>query len=282
MDREMNCAERRFVAYLRNNGYAWQYEPDYAVELGVEVAADTRPDFLVSLDERRCVCEVRQFETTQIRDRLEKLGGYGVLSEKQVYGPLRYALVEKAEQLAPLAGTGVPLVIVLSNPLQADVQLDFHHVTAAMFGNPKWRMALDLKRGEAVGPSSTVLEDYGAFRSVIETKAGREVVNRSPHVSAVATLHQREYAQDFREQMMAKQPARDRSSEAAVKAAFAAMEEIRAAEEAGQIPEGKYHWLHVYELDGEEASPLPREWFAGRRDSRYGFQGDGRYAEVVR
>lgn len=55
---------------------------------------------------------------------------------------------------------------------------------------------------------------------------------------------------------------------------------IREAEAAGQVPAGEYHWLEVYELDGDQAPPLPPDWFTGPRDKRYGFQSGGGYAEI--
>jgi hypothetical protein len=55
---------------------------------------------------------------------------------KTAYGPLRLGIIEKGDQLRSLAGAGVPLLIVLANPLNADVMLDPHHVMAAMWGTP--------------------------------------------------------------------------------------------------------------------------------------------------
>ena len=66
----------------------------------------------------------------------------GVLSDKDVYGRARFALVEKARQLEPLAVCSLPLVIVLSNPDAVFVPLDSAHMTSVLFGNPKWTIPI--------------------------------------------------------------------------------------------------------------------------------------------
>lgn len=64
---------------------------------------------------------------------------------------------------------GLPLVIVLANPLQADVMLDDHHVLAAMWGNPAFVIPIDTTTGaQAEGRESFLrLEDYGVFASPV-------------------------------------------------------------------------------------------------------------------
>lgn len=103
---DLNEAELRFAAYLDEHGYTWKHEPDYQAELELPAPLTTKPDFLIDRGGHRAVGEVRQFETAHIWDRLVKSGGHAALSPKEVYGPLRSGIFEKAKQLCPLAGVG--------------------------------------------------------------------------------------------------------------------------------------------------------------------------------
>jgi len=144
------------------------HEPDYQAEFELRAPLATQPDFLVARGGRRAVGEVRQFETTKIRDRLAE-SRYGSLSPQEVYGSLRSGIWEKAEQLRPLAGLDVPLPVVLANPLGADVMLDEHHVQAAMWGNPGVVMPIDTTTGGLAEGHETYwkLENYGVFASPV-------------------------------------------------------------------------------------------------------------------
>jgi hypothetical protein len=268
-------SEQRFVDYLESRGYEWLYEPDYQEVLGLPTRLDVRPDFLVSRGDRRVICEVRQFEKGAIDRELEG-AGFRSLSDKDVYGRARLALVEKAEQLKPLADCGLPLVIVLSNPVGAFVSLDSDDMVSVIFGNPKWTFPIDSKSGAQAGPTSLIAEDFGAFVSRQSHEGGERFVWRHPHISAVATLHERTNERDFIDQMIASHPRRDDSREAAALAAIAAVEEVNEAREAGRIPDGAYQWLDIFELD-KGRYPLPRDFFAGPRDARYGFRSEEMY-----
>jgi hypothetical protein len=129
------AADERFEACLDDHEVAYLYEPDWRALFGVETEAN--PDYLVEPDGARSICEVKQFETTRIRDRFSPGHRGGVLGPQEVFGAVRWAMTNTArEQLLPFAGLGVPLVIVLANPLGADVMLDDEHVTLAIMGNP--------------------------------------------------------------------------------------------------------------------------------------------------
>jgi hypothetical protein len=197
-----------------------------------------------------------------------------------VYGRARFALVEKARQLDPLAAVGLPLVIVLSNPLGAFVPLDSQHMISVLFGNPKWTVPIDVARGGPTGASSFIVEDYGAFASLARDEHGQRFVRRHPHISAVATLHHRTHEQDFIDEVMERHRAEDRSFDAAARAAFAALEEVNDARRDGRVPEGEYQWLEVYDLEDEMGTPLPRDFFAGPHDTRHGFLSDSSYGEL--
>jgi hypothetical protein len=281
----MNPAETRFAAYLDAHAYSWAFEPNYQDALGLAERPRTEPDFLISRTETRAVCEVRHFETTRLRDALDKAGGHSSsLDPRLVYGGLRSGIREKAEQLRPFAELGIPLVIVLANPLGADVMLDSHHVSAAMFGNPSVRFQVDSGAGGLVAGTAmhVALEDYGVFRSPVvhgDQIAGWE--NRFPYVSAVAVVHQRPYSMDWRDEIIQRIPVADQSIDAASRAALRALKEINAAVAAGEEPDGAYQWLDLYECDGEEAVALPSSWLDGKRDRRFGFLKTGAYGMLA-
>jgi hypothetical protein len=275
---QLNPAEQRFAAYLEDHGYSWKHEPDYQAELELDERPATTPDFLIERGRKRAVAEVRQFDSSVLQKQLSGMGRGGVVGSEKVFGAQRSAMYEKAKQLRPLAGANVPLLIVLANPLGLLVPLDDDHVQAAMWGNPGFGFAIDTTTG---GPSEGhepyfQLEDYGAFASPV--MEGDKVVgwrNKHPHVTAVVVVHERLYSADWREEIMTRYRAPDRSMEAAVEATFKALREVESAQQRGEEPEGSYRWVSVYEVNGEEAVPLPVRWFNGPRDERYGFAGEG-------
>jgi hypothetical protein len=279
VSRSLTESEQRFVDYLESHAYYWRHEPDYQQELGMALPPETRPDFLVSKDDGPLVCELRQFDLGSVDEKIASMKT-GVLSDKDIYGRERSALVEKARQLEPFAGSGVPLVIVLSNPTARFVPLDDEHMISVIFGNPKWSIPIDTRSGGPAGTGRFLLEDYGAFVSLVRDERGERFVWRHPHVSAVATLHQRTNEQDFIDEVMARHRAEDNSFDAAARAAIAALQEVDEARQVGDIPPGEYQWLEVYELAGEDAVPLPAGDLAGPRDRRYGFLTDGTYGAL--
>lgn len=280
----MNEAETRFAAYMDACGYTYSYEPEYQTALSLPTPVATKPDFLVERCGVRAVCEVRQFETTRVRDALDRAGGYMSTDGRELLVGIRSALFEKAKQLEPFGGFGMPLIIVLANPLAADVILDPHHVTAAMFGNPSVRIPIDPALGGAppgVRPH-LALEDYGVFRSpVIEAAQIVDWTNRHPHVSGVLVAHERRNSDDWRRELVARYPPADNSMEAATDAALQAMQAVSEAIEAGLEPAGAYQWADFYALDGDTATSVPADWFRGARDRRFGFRGEGEYGRLA-
>jgi hypothetical protein len=275
---ELNQAELRFAAYLDDHAYTWKHEPDYQAELGLPARLETKPDFLLERSGSRAVAEVRQFESSVLQNQLSGMGHGGVVGPEKVFGQQRSAMFEKAQQLRPLTGAGVPLLIVLSDPLGKLVPLDDWHVQVAMWGNAAVSIPIDTTTG---GPAEghepyLQLENYGAFASPV--KQGDEIVgweNKHPHITAVVVVHERLRSADWREEILARYRAPDRSMDAAIDTYLEAQREIDAAIAAGEEPEGAYRWVSVYEVNGEYAVPLPAGWFDGPRDERYGFSEGG-------
>jgi hypothetical protein len=271
------AADERFEAYLVDHGIPYQYEPPWEERLGV--SAEVLPDFLIEPAGARVVAEVKQFETTHITDRLTRGGGVATLSDRAVYRHLRGAMTKTArEQLLPFAGAGVPLVVVLANPLGADVNMDFDHVAFAALGNMKVRVRIrqDGLPDDQHEPAELVADGYGAFISVTE----QGLVNHHPHVSAVVVVHERQHRQDWVQQVIAEEPDVDELGGTGPAMDHYLKTVARREAEQG-TPEGSYRWVEVYDLSGNPTPPgfngvpLPRAVFSGERDRWYGFTEDG-------
>jgi hypothetical protein len=172
-----------FESFLRSQGgYDFTFEPDLASELGVKIA--TSPDYLVRWDSGLAVCEVKQFETTALEDRLWRQGTI-TASDNETYGPVRGALRAGARQLKPLSGRDVPLVIVLTNPLRMWVDLRPEMVQGAMLGNIGIRVGIIPGEGPAEPPDLPP-----------ETVAARDgvMLRERRHIGAVLVVHSAERA----------------------------------------------------------------------------------------
>jgi hypothetical protein len=177
---------------------------------------------------------------------------------------------------------GVPLVIALTNPLGADVALDFFHVAYAILGNPKY--TIPVGPDGPVGEGEMIAKDYGAFVSVVQDGKRTRLVNHHTHISAVVVVHERELAADWRQEVFARQP--KISPAAGRDERVEHFNRLRVAlEQAGPPPEGAYRWASVYDLSGNptepgfQGTPLPRSLFDGPRDEWFGFR-DGDFGEL--
>ena len=139
-------SEEWFERYLREHGIdGWQaHHPP--------LGTGRRPDYLVSKDGAQAVCEVKQSSSTRIRDAIARFGPRpgGMLSSSEVYGGVRSLVAQAAGQLKELAGTA-PLVVVLANPLGADIDLRPEEVIHALYGDPTVPLLTDPATGRVVG-----------------------------------------------------------------------------------------------------------------------------------
>jgi hypothetical protein len=265
------AGDQRFEAYLVDREIPYEYEPPWKERLGVSTKRN--PDFLIEPAGARVVAEGKQFETTRITDRLTRSGGTAALSDREVYGNLRAKMTSTArEQLLPFADAGVPLVVVLANPLGADVSMDFHHVSHAILGNPKFTISVG-PNAPPNDPGEYFAEDYGAFVSV----TGTGLVNHHPDVSAVVVVQERAHEQDWIEAKFAEEPDADTFEDTGAAMLHYLGVRDRLAAEGETAPEGSYRWVDVYDLSGNPTPPgfrgvpLPRALFSGPRDRWYGF-----------
>jgi hypothetical protein len=264
------AADERFAAYLVDHAIAYEYEPPWRERLGV--SAQVEPDFLIEPEGAQVVAEVKQFETRHITDRP---GRGGTLAPQKVFGHVRAKMTQAArEQLLPFAEVGVPLIVVLANPLGADVMLDDYHVMHAILGNPKVTFTVG-SDAPPDDPGEHIAEDYGAFVAVTDDG----LINYHSHVSAVVVVHERAHETDWIKQRLRREPQVDDLS----KAGEEVVRYLQIVEEArtrAEVPEGSYRWVEVFDLSdnptppGFQGVPLPRNVFSGPRDRWYGFRED--------
>jgi hypothetical protein len=147
------ASERRFERYAHAQGVPFVFEPD--------LGTHSNPDYQLTVGGSDVVCEVKEFKTTWLSGWLSPIGSADAGRSTQA---VRTRVRRGAEQLAELAGQGMPLAIVLANPHQADVDLEPERVWAALY------------------------YDDGPLEN-----------NRADHVSAIVILHRRTAEQEWAE-----------------------------------------------------------------------------------
>jgi hypothetical protein len=161
-----------FEDYCDLNGYLWTYEP--------RLRSSTAPDYLIDRAGDRAVVEVKHFTVTQQLERLMAAPGRA-LFVKSTVGNLQSAVREGGEQLRPCAGLELPLVIVLTNPLDTDVDLDRDDVVSALLGRTALLVDLDHP-----GQEQTV---YSGENAAVLHRTAAATINRLPHISAVVAMY---------------------------------------------------------------------------------------------
>jgi hypothetical protein len=115
-------SEQRFERYLEAQGHAFEFEPDLGTHF--------KPDYKVLLGATGVVVEVKEFKTNWLTERLSPIGA---ADARRPTRAVRKGVRRAVEQVGELAGHGLPLVIVVSNPHQADVDLDPERVWATLY-----------------------------------------------------------------------------------------------------------------------------------------------------
>jgi hypothetical protein len=152
-----------FEAYLASCGVD---VPEHEPDLGIE----TRPDYLVTLDDHTCLCEVKEFAPTT-----NAIPGSGTWDMKTVLKPIRAKVHEGARQLRAATRLGHPLVVVVTNPHHAPVIIGEQECVWALEGDPVVRVPVG--PGVAATPIHTVGHNG-------------ELRHDHPYLTAVAILHQ--------------------------------------------------------------------------------------------
>jgi hypothetical protein len=220
-----------FDTYLRSHGYQWHVEPD----LGVS----KRPDRLVMRDGLSAVCEVKQFDKDPLAWMYETQQA-GFIDEHK---PVRRAVKQAADQLRPLKGRGLPLVVVLANPNGYHIDLSGEQVVFALYGDDS--LVFTVWTGEGSPPPD--FPDPPEYKRVVGRNGQIRVVGQ--YISAVVMLHRREFDFDFRD------------------------------EAAGP---GDECWVEVIPAISQEAVPLPDSFFSGPNDRRWRYDREAERIERVK
>jgi hypothetical protein len=252
-----------FERYLLERGYdPGPHEPSLAA-----VGIEKRPDFLPRFGGMQIACEVEQFSlgSSSLERRLSSQRTVSA-SPKEVFGPIRSHIKEAAGQLKPLQALQLPLVVVLTNPEGAIIDLSVNHVLAALHGNPTFTMQID--------PASGAAAQGGRY----EFGRDGKLTNDHPYLSAVALLRRREHRQDKADEIAAG----ERAGRAPRDLREASVEAARLLRRLNQteLPEGDYVYVDVIEAASSSAIVLPQEWFGGEHDSRWRLNADGHFEQV--
>jgi hypothetical protein len=254
-------SEEWFDRYLIDHGYnPGDPEPD----LGTK----THPDRLISRDGSQVVCEIKQFE----QDVVNAIAGQArTIGAAKWFNPVRRAVKSAAPQLRPLAGSDLPLAVVLANPKQMHVPLETTEVIHALYGDPTWAIEIDRTTGSPVATPQFFAGLGGRLR------------NHHEYISAVVLLRHRTNAQDYAD-ALASEMRGDRQPttyEEAAELAEPYLNEMLKREHAGEIPEGKYFFVDVVKTASASATPLPEDFFNGEGDSLWTLDADaGGYVKV--
>jgi hypothetical protein len=251
-DSELWCQQ-----YLRDHGITGA--DDHHPDLGTKRKAD----FLISSNGAKAVCEVKQFEDSPIRRRANAVGSgrYFCASARETYAPIRSQIESAASQLKELDGRGIPLVVVVANPLGLPVPLAPEHLGYAMYGHP------------------TVSGPYDNRRGIIERLAparGRngKLTNGHQHISALVNLHRGSEAAHAHAAWLDTNRSRfSRIPDDAERMTA----QVRAMDEE-KWPSGEYYFVNVFHTAAARAGRaelLSAEVFAGSRDRHWTVEPDG-------
>jgi hypothetical protein len=251
----MTLSEEWFDHYVRAHGHdPGEPEPD----LGIK----KNPDRLISWNGIEVVTEIKQFDNDPFALLFNR---FGTMSMSKGLRPVRKAIERAAKQLKPLAGGGLPLMVVLANPKGMPVAFSSDEIIWALYGNPVWTITINQESGVPAGPA-----EYGVDRD-------GQIRNQHQYLSAVVALRHRTGAQDWSDALWARLKAENApfdpvgDPDGAARVAALALDEANRAEEAGEIPDVDYFFADVFVTMGVEATPLPANVFDGERDSRWEF-----------
>lgn len=238
MAADRTAGEEMFEAYLVEHG---QDVPEHEPDLGVT----KRPDYVIERDGRKCVCEVKEFAPDT-----SSLPGAGTMTSAEVVlKPIRSQIREAARQLKPLASSGLPLVVVITNPHGAWVETNPEHVIYAMYGDPAVRFNVNTATGAAEGDPLFVVDRNGKLRGDHQ------------YVSALTFVRHRRRVSDFYDELAAATAHLSQDDRVAA---------IVAAEDGARLPEGSYHSVDVFRTLSPTAVPLPEVFFDGPHDRLFG------------
>jgi len=173
---QRTAGDLMFEAYLRDRGID---VPDHEPDLG----AVKKPDYLLKCAGASCICEVKEFAPSTDSLPTDGQAG-GSWSMQTVLKPIRSQIREAARQLKPYADSGLPLVIVLTNPHRAPVIHGSQEIIWAMYGDPVVRVPAGSGTSSATDGAIFTVDRNGKLRG------------DHAYVSAVAVVRQNSLAVD--------------------------------------------------------------------------------------
>jgi hypothetical protein len=196
------------------------------------VSIGSKPDFLpTNASGEQIACEVKAFGPNRLTRRLQ-LGRFFSTLGDELWTPVRDQVRAAARTLKPVQPLGLPLVVVITNTdPRVFVDLSVETVTRTLLGR------------------------------------GGKLTRDHRYLSAIALLRREDHA--YVEQ---------RELTAHVRETTPGWDEISRPEQINRYVEavlgrsfsdGATYWLDVIETRSPAATPLPDDWFAGPRDSRW-------------
>ncbi|MGV9601319.1 hypothetical protein ACWDR1_32135 [Streptosporangium sandarakinum] len=223
------------------------------------------PDRLITTpDGRQVVCEVKSFATPGLLKEARFREGSGGIrvsqpmarTQKEALQPIRDKIKEAAKQLKRYKDDGLPLMVILANPMSCPIPFDESSVIAAMYGD--------------IDAVFEITEPGAEHEGASWLQAGRNGKLTSDHhyISAVALLRERPHSAAWAKAWFDENRRRFDQAQDMIAAYLQAAKTENA-------PQGSEVFLSIIETTGEEAVPLPRDLFNGPLDLRYGPAPDG-------
>lgn len=239
-----------FEDYLGLQGYSFEYEP--------LLETSTKPDYKIERNGLQAIIEVKEFETSGLMGKVfasamtRPPGSFGPTFSRPIGRmllPVRTSIAKASKQLKPLAGLGIPLVVVLANPSKAfGANLKDHFVLSAMFG-------------DLVVVSTT----DSAGQSTLEYRLDKneQMTTYHPHISAVVVLER----DGSNEQIL----------ESLVQGLYSENPSISGQEVSNQVrelerklgPETYSYRCTAFETGSSKCTPLPTTLFDSLKDARW-------------
>lgn len=232
-------SEKWMAEYLESHGYVYEFEREFG-DL-------TKPDYRIERDGISAICEVKEFKTSGLMKYMDDAPGRFVIRDtKDILLPVRTQIKAAARQLKPYKEMKVPLVVILSNPLNAWVDLDDHSVISAMYGDPQ----IVLSKNEV-----------GEIISSHQTGRNGKLTNHHKHISAIVVL-KRQFIGKSVEDVLPLKP---------VNSGFSLQTEPKTLQAQ---PKDTYSTEYSYccsviENLSSECTPVPMSIFNGENDSRW-------------
>lgn len=242
--------EELFERYLDRWGYTERaHHPE-------SLNPPKKPDYLITMVSGQAVVEVESFTTLGLFKHAQP-GVAMSRSQKQSLSPVRRAITHAAEQLKGIEG--LPLVVVLANPLNRPLPLNSPMIISAMYGDLEF----------AFNPDGDEPHRWQAGRNGRLYAADGQGGERGNHdyVSAVAVVRDGENVKAWANAWWDAHQGEYLSPADALK-------DIEAA--SVEAPEPAIT-LDVFETVSERCVPLPRDVFFHAGDTRWGQTGPGQY-----